>query len=985
MASLNPKQYGRVLCASLVAASAGMVGAQAPPPIKPKPPAAPATPTPAPGPVTVVSPATLNRLFKEAEDAFTAKEYPKVVEKINELIKALGNRKDAPYEMLYFNIGLAQLLGGNNAAAEEAFTDCLKKFPKGEYSSRCYLGVGRACMEQDGDDKKQRAIEALTKASADPRYRSEAGLYLGQVYIDTDKPEDALRVFRSLMGSDVKSPSQTGAAVQVIGLLADTGKLEDLVAYLDRLINQEGVRDAMAWYANQVIVRADELVGAQQYDAALAIYRSIPPRQEIVSIQQASLEGMRRDAGILQTRFNAEANRPIEQRSNVGELLSMTNSAIEQAQTALAAIEGKADLDAAILMRRGRCLYYLDRHEEALAVFRVMRLKYENAPDAKAAAFAEVVLYNTLKNTDQLLLLGTRYLRKYPDAENAEQVALLVGEILVQKGDWAKVAEWYADLIKRFPKSSSLDRYNFYLGVAKFQTGDHAGSASLLSGFIKSFPNSEMVETATYYVAMAYFITNNYKQALAGCKEYLNRFPNGRYAGDMVYRLAFIDSNDKEVKPEKIVRDLDGYIQVHPEDLAAGSILCLLADTAKKMTADPDKGVDPEAIALDAYKKAIYTESPEDVIQYALDSATTILQGRKDWAGIAELHGDFVKKFPKSNLVMTSIGWISKAMARQGKVAEGTQLIADTLKAEIGNPASELVEQLIDELVKSFVPRNIKPANIDADAIDKQLVELLNKVAEGKQNATTNARVYYARARLAQALKRNDKSELYLKGIATNSTDPAALSPMLLTVVGDILLKNGKLDEAQAMFQRLKDRYSDSAFSDSGPVGLGQVALARKKPDEALKIFNNAIETIPGMSRFKEANLGKLEALVELGEYENADKLADNMIGDKAFRGEGAGKAYLLKALSLRRQAAKAQGIDASRELLKQARAVYQRVQGAYKAAPEVYAEALWQEYKTALDLRDDENGKKILEFLLAEPKLKNTARRKDAEKELNK
>jgi TolA-binding protein len=984
MASLNSKQYAHLLCASLVVASAGIAGAQAPPPIKPnKPPGAPAAPA-APA-VSVVSPATLNRLFKEAEDAFAAKEYTKVVEKLNELIKALGNRQGAPFEMLYFNIGLAHLLGGNNAQAEEAFTDCLKKFPKGEYASRCYLGVGRACMQQDGDDKKQRAIEALTKASVDPKYRSEAGLYLGQVYIDTDKPEEALKVFRSLMGSDVKSPTQTGAAVQVIGLLADTGKLEDLVAYLDRLLNQEGVRDSMAWYANQVIVRADELVGAQQYDAALAIYRSIPPRQEIISIQQASLEAMRKDSATLKARVAAEASRGIEQRSNVGELLSMIDAAIGQAETALAAIEGKADLDAAILMRRGRCLYYLDRHEEALAVFRTMRLKYENAPDAKAAAFAEVVLFNTLKNTEQLLTLGTRYLRKYPDAENAEQVALLVGEILVQKGDWAKVADWYADLIKRFPKSTTLDRYNFYLGVAKFQTGDHAGSAALLNGFIKSFPNSEMVETATYYVAMAYFLTNNYKEALAGCKAYLSRFPNGRYAGDMVYRLAFIDSNDKTVKPEKIVRDLDAYLQVHPDDLAAGSMLTLLADTAKKMTADPAKGVDPEAIAFDAFKKAIYTESPEDVIQYALDSATTILQGRKDWAGIAELHGDFVKKFPKSNLVMTSIGWISKSMARMGKVNEATQLIADTLKAEIGNPASELVEQLIDELVKSFVPRNIKPANIDVDAIDKQLVEVLTKVVEGKNNATTNARVYYARARLAQALKRNDKSELYLKGIATNATDPAALSPMLLTVVGDILLKNGKLDEAQAMFQRLKDRYSDSSFSDSGPVGLGQVALARKKPDEALKIFNNAIETIPGMSRFKEANLGKLEAMVELGEFENAEKLADNMIGDKSFRGEGAGKAYLLKALSLRRQAAKAQGIDASRELLKQARAVYQRVQGAYKAAPEVYAEALWQEHKTALDLRDDENAKKILEFLLNEPKLKNTARRKDAEKELNK
>jgi len=992
MSFLTPKQPRRGVHAPLIVAMVCLMGGQAMAQQKPKPakpagaPAAPAAPAPPEATAAaVVTPLTFTRIFDAAQAAFVAKNYDLAVAKINELLKVLGTRKEAPYEMLYFNIGLAHLLNKKSAEAEEAFTDCLKRFPKGEYSSRCYLGIGRACIDQGTPEKKDRAIEALSRAALDPKMRAEAGLNLGELYTEMGKPEDALKVFRSLMGSDVTSPTQTGAAVQVIGLLADTGKLNDLNSYLDRLVNSEGVRDAMAWYVNQVIVRADELVGKQQYASALAIYRAIPPASEVLAVQRASIERMGKEIALLEAKVKSEASKPIEQHSNAGEFLANYKAALEQNQTALTAIEAKTDLDSAILMRRGRCLYYLERREEALVCFKTMRTKYETAPDAKSAAFAEVVLYNELKNTEQLLILGKRYLQKYPDADNAEQVALLAGEIIVQKGDWAAVGEWYGDLIKRFPQSPTIDRYNFYLGVAKFQTGDFTGSAGLLSAFVKNFPNSEMVETALYYVVMANFLTNQYKPTLVAGNDYLKRFPNGRYTGDVIYRLAFIDSNDKTVAPEKIVRDLDGFMQVHPTDLAAGSIYSLLADTAKKMKADPDKGVDPSAIAFEAYKKAMYSESPEDVIQYALDSATQILQDRKDWQAIADLHSDFIKKYPKSNMILTSIGWISKALARMGKAEESTQLIADTLRAEMGNPASELVEQLIDELVKSFVPRKIKPAEVDIEAFDKQLVDLLNKVTEKSTNATTNARIYYARARLAQALKRSDRSDLYLKGIASNTADPAVLSPMLLAVVGDILLKSGKLDEAQAMFQRLKDRYSDSSFSDAGPVGLGQVALARKKPEDALKIFNNAIETIPGMSRFKEASLGKLEALVETGQFETADKLADNMVGDKSFRGESAGKAYLLKARSLRRQSEKAAGIDASRELLKQAKAVYQRVQGAYKASPEVYAEALWQEYQVALELRDNENATKILEFLYAEPKLKNTARYKDAEKLLNK
>lgn len=982
MASFKPKQYGHILCASVFAVSASWLGAQAPPPVKPG--QAPATPGATPPPISVVGPATLNRLMKEAEDAFNAKTYDTVVSKIEELIKALGPNPKGPMEMLYFNIGLAQLLGQKPAEAEESFKDSVKRFPKGEYTSRAFLGLGKSMMDQGGAQKLQDALDPLKRAAADPKYRTEAGLYLGKVYTDLKQPEEALKVFRSLMGSDVKTPQQTGAAVEVIGLLADTGKLDDLVAYLDRLINQEGVRDSMAWYANQVVVKADELVRAELFDAALAIYRSVPPRAEILSIQQAALTGKRKDLKIVEDRVKAEANRPIEQRSNAGEIAGNIKASIEQAETAVAAIEALPQLDSAMLMRRGRCLYYLHRDEEALVCFKTLRTNFETSVDAKAAAFAEVVLYNKLQNIDKLLELGQRYLRKYPDADNAEQVALLVGEVLVQRGKWDQVETWYGDLKTKFPKSEHLDRYTFYQGIAKFQGGNFTDAAALLGGFLKTYPNSDMVETALYYVAMANFLTNNYKQTLSSCKEYLTRFPNGRYAGDMIYRLAFIDSNDKEVSPDKIVRDLDGFIQVHPQDPAAGSILCLLADTAKKMTAEQARGANPEDIALEAYKKAIYTDSPEDVIQYAIDSATAILQGRKDWPAISALHGEFVQKFPGSNLVMPSIVWIVKAKQREGKVEEGTQMIADNLKAKIADPSAELVELLIDELVKSFVPRNVKPANIDPDAVDKQLVELLNKVAEGKQNATTNARIYYARARLAQALKRGDKSDLYLKGIATNATDPAALSPALLTVVGDILLKTGKLDQAEAMFQRLKDRFADSSFSDAGPVGLGQVALARKKPEEALKIFDAALLN-EGMSRFKEANLGKLEALVELGQEKLAEDLGNEMVGNRMFRGEPAGRAYILMGLNYRRQAKKAPDIDASRELLKKAHFTYQRVQSAYKGFPEVCAEAFWQDYETALELHDDKLAGEILELLSTLPKLEKTARAAEAKKKLNK
>jgi TolA-binding protein len=925
----------------------------------------------APPAPAVVSPATLNRLFSDAEAAFTAKNYGTAVEKIQELLKALGPNKDAPLELLYFNIGLGNLLGDKAAEAEAAFRDCVKRFPQGEYTSRAHLGIGRACILQGTPEKKQQAIESLRIAAQDAKYRSEAGLWLGQVYTDLGRHDEALTVFRSLMGSDVRTPQQTTAAVEVIGLLADTGKQEDLTAYLDRLSQQAGVRDAIAWYANQVVVRGDELVGTQAYEAALAIYRSVPPRSQILEIQAVALNALRKDQKALETRVEAEKTKNLSQRSSASELLNALKPAIELAESAMKAIEDKADLDAALLMRRGRCLFYLNRYEEALVCFRTIRMKHAAATDSQSAAYAEIVILNKLKDIPGIKEKCELFLRKYPDSDNTEQVATLAGEVLVQSGDWKEVGAFYRGLEVKFPKSESLDRYIFFQALAFFQEGNFRESSPLFAKFLKNFPNSVLVENALYYVAMSNFLNNKYKETLAACNEYLKRFPDGRYAGDMRYRLSFIDFNDKEEdQSDKIIRDLGKFLAEHPDDASNGSMLCLMADTYKKM--------DKEQEALDAFKKAVWTDSPDDVLQYALDSATTILQGRKDWAGIADLHAEFLKRKPDSQLALVSATWVAKMKAREGKGMEAAEMLANALKVRIANPESEQVEFLIDELVKTLVPRK-KPKDIDVDAVDKQLVEILEKIVVGQENATTAARIYYARARLAQLLRRNDRSDLYLKGIATtNAKDPSGLSPALLAVSGEILLKNGDLEGAEAMFKRLSDRYRESTFSDAGPVGLGFVALARKQPEEALKIFDDALLNNPGMSRFKETTLGKLQALVELSKLDEASKLALSMVGDKMFRGDAAAKAYLLLGDVYRKQSAKASGAEAT-ELLKKAHGTYQRVYVAYQGFPDLCAQAYWEAFETAKELGEDTLAQETLKALATHPKLQNTEPAKKA------
>ncbi len=936
----------------------------------------------------------MEKTYNEAEKAFTDKQYDTAITKIKELLGYIGTNKDAPLEMLYFNIGLANLLNNKTTEAEAGFLECLKRFPKGEYSSRCYLGIGRALMSQASPEKKQLAIKALTEAARDPAQRSQAGLCLGQLYTDLKKPEEALKVFRNLMGADIRSPQQTMAALEVIGVLADTGKLEDLVLYLDYLGYQAGVRDALAWFANQVVVVGDELVnraseevGSPWFESALIIYRSIPLRGQILETQKSSLAAMRQTCKLLEARIKAEKKSTINQRSNASELLNTLKPTIEQIEAALDAVEKKTDFDAALLIRRGRCLVYLGRYEEALVCYRTLRTKYADSEEAKAAAYAEIVVLNKLKNTPEIKEKCDLYLTKYPDSELAEKVATLAGEILVQSGDLAEIGSFYRNLETRFPKSENLDRFVFFQGVAFFQAANFIEASPMFDRFLKEFPKSEFKETVLYYVAMSNFLSNKYKETIATCKEYLSKYPDGRYAGDMLYRLAFIDFNDKgdpndtpekqavykQLMAQKIVTELDAFLTTHPNDPANGSMYCLMADTYRK--------INELGKAIESYQKAVATDSLDDVMQYALDSATSLLQSKKDWAAIAAMHSEFIKRKPDSQLAILSAIWIARAKAYEGKSADASEMLAEALKNRFADPASEQVESLIDELVKTFVPRK-KISLIDIKEIDSKLTEALLKIVAGKESATTNARTYYARARLAQMLKRADLSDLYLQGIATaNAKDPSPLSPALLATSGDILLKTGDLDGAETMYLRLANRYKDSLFSDAGPVGLGCVALARNQPEKALKIFDDALENNNGISRFKECTLGKLRALVALDKFDAAHKLGEQIISDKTFRGETVASTYLILAQAYRKQAASAGIAPAdAQEFMTKAYGIYQRVYVAYQSIPELCAQAYWGAYETAKELGKETEAAENLKALINHPKLQKTELRKKAE-----
>jgi len=224
----------------------------------------------------------------------------------------------------------------------------------------------------------------------------------------------ARETLRPLTGAEIRTPQQATNALEVVSLLAENFQLDDLRPYLDHLLTQPGVLKSMAWFSNQMVVTGDAMVAAKKWDSALAIFRAIPERAKILQTQAGSLATQREELAALKER----GGDPMK----AAEAIQKAEAALKMNEEGQAAIEGLKDFDAALLMRCGQCCYYLSRSQEAAKAFAAIRKDYPGAKDAQAAAFSEIVLYQSVSDKAKVRELAEAFMSKYPQAAEMDKV-----------------------------------------------------------------------------------------------------------------------------------------------------------------------------------------------------------------------------------------------------------------------------------------------------------------------------------------------------------------------------------------------------------------------------------------------------------------------------------------------------------------------------------------------------------------------------------
>jgi len=914
-----------------------------------EPPAAPPAPAGAPRvvePVDLTDPEKMSRLGAEA---FAAGDWATAAanyEGLMQIGKKVG-AKPEQMEPLYFILGASYFNLPDQAKAETIFNEYVTTYPKGRNIYQANLALARILRAQKKWADAIKKYEPLKGGSA--VFKDDLNIELAECYTENQQRDKALVLLETALAPGIRTSGEVRQALKLTALYKDD-RPEKGVALLERVKRANGARPLVNEINFAALQLADELMSAKKEELALQCYQNLRKKDEVLAtLQEVSAEYERTVA-----RFAAQVAAKTGDSVTASSRMDQARLFAAQTKAQIEQLSKEQNYDAIVFFRISRCFAQLGRFWESRLGFQWL---YENFKDFEDRP---VVLYLLIYSNARLAParpeqdgmkiisrteeLCREYLKTYPTGAQVSEVAELLITQVQKSGIPDKINGVYDEVMKYL--DDSPNKANFLATQVQnyLQQYDFRKAREAAEKFRIAAGDSELKEDIDYLYAMTFFFEttdgkSNYEGAIKELAGYVGQYPNGKYLPDARYRLAVIFKGEEMAHKLKkadsnfmrVVEECEDIIKRFPGSPTVADCYALIADSyremgAKEMEKASLKQEDIDKRMADAFIEAV-KRGKGDVVEYSLGQARPLLQSQARWKDIEDLYRGFLAANPDHRTALESISWIAKSIVRQGTTPEeksanqvrARKFLADTILENINNPSKEGVEDLLQQLAISSVPKRKKapveapdpkaavtapkPAPVPPPSVaetfaetEKELNQLL-KIDEGKLSEIGQARLLYVKVELYRELERRAPRPKGPDGKLVVETGPKAsdalmeklatefktddFSPRLLAVIGEYFMKRGLEERASANFNRLIQFFPQSPYLDWAYSGLGQMAYKSKDLDAALKNFTKAAEEFPG-AKYGEAQIGLARVLFDTGKLEDAEKILKGMFGDKS-------------------------------------------------------------------------------------------------------
>lgn len=846
----------------------------------------------APGPIPLVHVLTEAEAHRTAKrDAEAAVLYERVLQRIEhgEPVPAGVDR-----ERLSLAAAVAHLRAGSfSSAVTRARPASGSSVPAVRSEARWVLALA---LWQGGTPAE--AVPLLGELTRHPQWGGQALTYQAMAAREAGQIDLAATLYERLAETAPQATDAADAALALVELNLERGRSGEARRGLLGLARRAEAIDNVAGWALVVVRVADAALKEDDPGAALALYQSLPTREELQRRHaerdrhlEKSLATLRSLAGNQVLDF--ESVRRLEQRRAQG----------ARALTDLSRLE---DFDALLLARRGRAFHARGLVWEAGLVLERLIERHPNSPEREAGFALWIRSLVEAGRVDRLDAGVKRFLETYPASPHAAQALTLAAQAAGARGDRDAQLKWLDQALQRSPSAELAETVLILQAQALVAVGRHDDARRSAERSLADYPEGRFVEEATYLRAMAGLLLGQPQRALAELAAYRERFPQGRFDSDAQYREAA--AHYALGAPESALEVIGDWLRRHPDDHAQrGEVLSLLGDVSIALRREDD--------AIAAYEQALALELNLEARGYVLDELTRLQVARREFEPAARRWEITVTRDPDSPLVVQAAYWIGRLRLQGGDPDGAITGMVSLVRRHLTDPSREDVERVLLELAR--VAHRPGPGTSVAGAAETWLL-----APEQRSHPTARARAWFVDAERAVLARRSEEGAALLARIARDCP-LESLPAGLLGRVGDALRADGDAARARAAYEHLVATAPRSPFADFAYVGLGDLALDDGRADLALTHYEAAIDQAGARFKLKEATLGRARCLLALERWDDARTVYEQLATHRAWRGEATAESVLaLGEIQARRR---------EPEFLAQAQGFFQRVYLGYR------------------------------------------------------
>jgi len=830
---------------------------------------------------------------------------------------AMAEAKDrlAP---VYYTVGAAAFNLPDYPKSIASFERFVSQFPNHEKAPHARLAAARATFLAKDFAKAAQLFAEMEKF---PSLREQSLVIQAQCFKESGRTDEMAAAVEKLIADGITSTARAGAALMLAQARFKAGDSDRLAPLLEQLVARRQFVENVVELNSLIVGLGDSQAEKEQYEKASRTYLMVMPPAQVIGFQKERIASLERR--IAANKANAGRN-PQAEVALAGQN-SELQPVLDQARALLAEFEKLPDYMPALMLRNARCWYGRDLKWESILVNeRLMELYPDAAREREAALFSNVLAHADLLRFDTCRKLCGQYLREFPKGANADTVAYVQGAVALQGGDVRGAADLFGKLIHSHPDGAFIDQTYLMLASAHFSLGELDEALATYKRYIGRFPKGPAIEEARYRAAIIPVFQGKYEEGWKSIEAFLRDHPASAFAEDAEYRLMICKYAAN--LHDQVLADVVKWRKNHPGGTMEPEVLSLKGDCLAAQSKNSE--------AAAAYMAAASADAPDEVLQYALNEASKLLQKLGDMGRLSAMWEDFIAQRPDHPSVVAGIYWIGRAKTREGRIDEAKEITVTQLKRCLNNPRNESVEMLLQQLAqlcwKRPRPKTPPPA-AEAPPPDPDgavapppppwdaMAELEKHLGplEAVADESGRPRLDYARVELCKLLKNQQRADELMGGIST--TRPDVLSPQLLALSGEFLQNRKRDAEAAVFYHFLKDNFLRSAWLDYAYAGLGAMALAKGDAKTALRLYTVAANEYPG-GKLKESTLGLATALMENGQFPEARKLFEQVAGTREWRGEYTAQAVFCLGLVEERQGRLAEAV-----------AHYQRVFVAYQ------------------------------------------------------